>query len=663
MRKIKLNEVFVPKYRSYLIIIFLILMALCIVKPNPVIILVSILSYLLVLLYTYKKRKGRIDRIVKNINSFMLKLNTDESILNFPLPAVIVTEQGNILWNNKGFEDLFKGINTEKYVENIIKELDEDFDEEFAYIDKELSIHDKHYRLLGNLVNVRKRGVTEKSLMLYFIDRTEYYKLFRAYEDSKDCVGLILVDNYDEVIQGVADSEKAQLVASVETHLREWYSFTGGIFIKLDRNKFLVVFDKKYLKTFVESKFDVLDTVKTITFSNKMPVTLSIAIVLDEATKAEKLHNAFSTIDIALGRGGDQAIIKKESKYEFFGGKTKEVEKRTRVKARVIAQALQELITESKNVVIMGHKNMDADCLGSALGVYRIAKSLGRDAYILFNNQGIALTGLLKRLGKDKTYESVLLETDEILAKMSGDTLLVVVDTHKNDYVQAPEVLEKASKIVLIDHHRRSADFIADPTLIFHEVYASSACELVTEIIQYIDAKIEIPMVEAEAMYAGILTDTKNFTFKTGVRTFEAAAFLKRLGVDVVAVKKLFDNDIDTYVAIADVIRNSETINNNVAIALCPQNFENAMQIAAQSADELISLNGIETSFVLVDMGDFINISGRSNGGMNVQVVLERLGGGGHQTVAGAQLYGKTIEEAKEILIESIKQTEVAKDS
>ena len=662
MRKIKLNEVFVPKYRSYLIIIFVILSALCIVKPSPVIILTSILAYILVLLYTYKKRKGMLDRIVKNINSFMLKLNTDESVLNFPLPAVIVTEQGNILWDNKGFEDLFKGINKEKYVENIIKELDEDFDENFASIDKELSIHDKHYRLLGNVVNIRKRGVTEKSLMLYFIDRSDYYKLFRAYEDSKNCIGLVLVDNYDEVVQGVADSERAQLVASVETHLREWYSFTGGIFIKLDRNKFLIVFERKHLKTIVDSKFDILDSIKSLTFSNKMPVTLSIALVLDEASMADKLHNAFSTIDIALGRGGDQAIIKKESKYEFFGGKTKEVEKRTRVKARVIAQALQELITESKNVVIMGHKNMDADCLGSALGVHRIAKALGKEAYILFNNQGMALSGLLNRLSKDKSYEDVLIDTNSILAKMSNDTLLVVVDTHKNDYVESQDVLAKASKIVLIDHHRRSADFISDPTLTFHEVYASSACELVTEIIQYIDVKIDMPMVEAEAMYAGILTDTKNFTFKTGVRTFEAAAYLKKLGVDVVAVKKLFDNDIDTYVAIADVIRNSETINSNIAIALCPQNFENAMQIAAQSADELISLNGIETSFVLVDVGDYINISGRSNGGMNVQVVLERLGGGGHQTVAGCQVRGKTIEEAKAMLIEAINQTEEVKE-
>ena len=657
-KNIKLSDVFVSKYRIYLLVLFLALLAFCIAKPQPVVIVVSILVYLLILFITYNNRKTSIDRIVKTIDSFMLKLKTDDSILDFPLPALIVNSDGEILWNNAGFDDLFKGVNKEKYVESIIKELDEDYDENFSGIDRELSIHDKHYRLLGNLVNVRKKGNQEKYLMLYFIDRNDYYKLYRAYEDSKDCVGIILVDNYDEVVQGVQDNEKASLIASVETHLRSWFEFTGGIFMKLDRNKFLIDFDKKYLKQFVEDKFDVLDSIKNITFSNNMPLTLSIAVVIDDTTKAEKLHDAFTTLDIALGRGGDQAIIKKDTKYEFFGGKSKELEKRTKVKSRVVASALEELMKEAKNIVIMGHKNLDADCLGSALGVYRIAKSLGKDAYILFNGKGIGLDGLVKRLNKDRAYEEAFLSTEEIAKKINQDTLLIVTDTHKTDYVEAPELLEKTPKKVLIDHHRRSADFIQDSILTFHEVYASSACELVTEIIQYLDVKIEIPLVEAEALYAGILTDTKNFTFKTGVRTFEAAAYLKKLGVDVFAVKKLFDNDIDTYVAVADVIRTAEKVRNDVAIAVCPPEITNGMQIAAQAADELISLNGIETSFVLVNMGDYINISGRSNGSMNVQVVLEKLGGGGHQTVAGAQAYGVTVEQAKEMVLKAIAETE-----
>jgi len=656
---IKLSDVFVSKYRIYLIFTLLALVALCVIKPHPLVIILSIIAYALLLVYTYNRHQGQVDRVIKNLNSYMLRLNTDESILNFPLPALIVSSEGEIIWNNEGFEDLFRGVNKEKYVESIIKELNETYDENFTGIDRELSIHDKHYRLLGNLINIKRKASNDKNLMLYFIDRNDYYKLFRAYEDSKDCIGLILVDNYDEVVQGVQDNEKASLIAAVETHLRNWFEFTNGLFIKLDRNKFLINFDKKYLKDFVENKFEVLDSIKSITFSNNIPLTLSIAIVIDESTKAEKLHDAFSTIDIALGRGGDQAILKKENKYEFFGGKSKELEKRTKVKSRVVASALEELMREAKNVCIMGHKNPDADCLGSALGLYRIAKSLDKDAYVLFNGKGIGLDGLVKRLNKDKAYEDVFLTADEIAKKISQDTLLIVTDTHKSDYVEAPELLEKTNKRVLIDHHRRSADFIQDPILTFHEVYASSACELVTEIIQYLDVKIDIPLVEAEALYAGILTDTKNFTFKTGVRTFEAAAFLKKVGVDVFAVKKLFDNDIDTFVAVADVIRTSEKIRPDVAIAICPSEISNRMQIAAQAADELISLNGIETSFVLVDMGDYINVSGRSNGSMNVQVVLEKLGGGGHQTVAGAQIYGTTIDNARELVIDAIKQTEM----
>ena len=662
MKKVKFSEVFVSRYRFYLFVTLLILIALCIVNPHPITILCSVLIYALILYVTFKKRKNALDRLIKNLNSFMLKLNTDDSILNFPIPALIINDIGEILWNNEGVEAIFKGVNKEKYIESLMKELNENFDDSFTGINRKVTIHNKHYLLLGNLVNVRKRGSQEKSLMMYFIDQNDFYDLYQAYEDQIECIGLILVDNYDEVIQTSQDAEKAQLVAAIETKLREWFNFTEGMFIKLDRNKFLISFDQKHVKQFVESKFDILDNVKNITSSNNLPITLSIALVMDNASRAEKLHNAFATLDVALGRGGDQAIIKKDTKYEFYGGKSKEIEKRTKVKSRVIAGALQELMKESKNVVIMGHRNPDADCLGSALGVYRIAKSLGKDAYILFNGKGIGLDGLVKRLNKDKAYDNVFMDVEEITNKISQDTLMIVTDTHKSDYVEAPELLEKCSKIVLIDHHRRSTEFIQDPTLTFHEVYASSACELVTEIIQYIDAKMEIPLVEAEALYAGILTDTKNFTFKTGVRTFEAAAFLKRLGVDVFAVKKLFDNDIDTFVAVADIIRTAEKVRSDVAIACCPPEITNGMQIAAQAADELISLNGIETSFVLVDTGEYINISGRSNGSMNVQVVLEKLGGGGHQTVAGAQLYDVNMDQAKDLLMQAIKASEEGKD-
>lgn len=652
MRRIKFDEVFVPRFRIYLVIILLILIGISII--NPKLIPITVALYIIVLIITYRKNVVAKNRIIKHINNFMIKLkrDTDESILSFPIPATVVSSSGEIIWANDGFENLFKGINKDKYIENVIKELDEEYDNNFSAIDKEISIHDKHYRLLGNLINVRRKNSKESMIMLYFIDRTDYYRLYRMYEDAKDCVGLIVIDNYDEVINDMTDTDRPQLLAVVERQLREWFAFTGGIFTKLERNKFLIVFEKKYIKAFTDSKFEILDSIKEITYSNKIPVTLSIGIIANDESKAMSFQSAVSAIDIALGRGGDQAVIKRNGKYEFFGGKSKEIEKRTRVKARVVAQALQELITESKNVIIMGHKNMDADALGAAIGVYRIAKTLNRDAYIVYNNSGMAIDGLIKRLGKQ--YNDVLIPTDNAISKITDKTLLVVVDTHKKDFVEAPELLDKLGKVVLIDHHRKSTDAIEDATLTFHEVYASSTSELVTEILQYVEEKLELPVPEAECLYAGILTDTKNFMYKTGVRTFEAAAYLKKIGVDVAAIKKMFQNDVDTYVAIADVIRNSDIVHNNIAIAVCSNEVDNHAQIAAQAADELLNLNGIETSFVLVDMGEYINISGRSNGSLNVQMVLEKLGGGGHMMIAGAQLRNTTMDEAKKMLLNAI---------
>lgn len=657
MRKVKFKDVFVPNSRTYLIIIFLILTFMCVLEVRAI--PLAIFVYFSVLFFTYRKHLSMVERVIKNMDNLMFKLKTDETILDFPLPAVIITKNGEILWNNNELEMLFKGINKQRYMENLIKELDAEYDTKFRAIDKELSIHDKHFRVLGNLVNLKKRGnEREQALMLYFIDRTEYYRLFRMYDDAKDTIGIIMIDNYDELMQGTNDTDKPQLLASIEMKLREWFAFTGGILVKLDRNRFLILFEKKYIKVFSNAKFEILDTIKDISFSNKIPVTLSIAIVVEDGTKNEKFQNAISTIDVALGRGGDQAVIKKDGKYEFFGGKSKEIEKTTRVKSRVVAQALKELIIESKNVVIVGHKNADADCLGAAMGIYRLAKYNGKEAYVVFNNFGIALKELYERLSKIDEYKNALLPEDEIMPKVNEQTLLVVVDTHKMELVDAQSIVEKANKIVIIDHHRRSTDdIIANPVLTFHEVYASSASELVTEIIQYSEEKVTLTKEEAECLYAGILTDTKNFTQKTGVRTFEAAAYLKKTGIDVAGINKAFQNDVDTYVAIADVIRNCELISNKVAIAVCPKGLENQVQITAQAADELLNLNGIESSFVLCEYENKVHISGRSNGNLNVQIILEKFGGGGHMMIAGAQVEGKTIEEVKEMLIEVIKET------
>lgn len=655
MKKVNFKDIFVPKYRTYLIIIFIILVLVCCMDIRCIPLAVFI--YFCVLFFTYRKNISMRERVIKNLDSFIFKLKTDDTVLNFPIPAIIVTNQGDILWNNNELEMLFKGINKQKYMENLIKELNDEYDERFIGIDKELSIHDKHYRLLGNLVNLKK-GSKEKEavLMFYFIDRTEYYKLYKMYDDSKDCVGIIMIDNYEELIQGMIDTDRPQLFATVERKLREWFAFTGGIMTSLDRNKYLIIFEKKFIKVFLDSKFEILNDIKEITLTNKIPVTLSVGIVVEDETENEKFKNALATIDVALGRGGDQAVVRKNGKYEFFGGNTKEVEKMTKVKPRVIAQALKELIDESNNVVIMGHKNMDADSLGAAMGVYCLAHAHNKEANIVFNG-GITVNDLYDRIQATEQYDGVLINGNEAASKVSENTLVVVVDTHKADYVDAPQVLAKANKVVVIDHHRRSTEAIENPVLTFHEVYASSASELVTEILQYAEEKIEITKVEAECLYAGILTDTKNFTQKTGVRTFEAAAYLKKTGIDVATINKFFQNDVDTYIAIADVIRNSEIVFNNIAIAICPSGIENQIQITAQAADELLNLNGIESSFLLSKVDNKVYISGRSNGELNVQVVLEKLGGGGHMMIAGAQIENVTVDDAKKMLLEAITET------
>lgn len=657
MRRVKWNDIFVPKYRTYLIIIFILLFTAFLSYPKIPMLILTLIIYAGVLFFTYRKNASKKERLINYMDSFIFKLKTDESILNFPIPSVIITEQGDILWNNDSLELMFKGLNKQKFLENVIKELDEEYDDRFAEIDKEINIHDKHYRILGNLVNLKKRNGKETVMMLYFIDRTEYYRLFKSYEDSKDCVGIIVIDNYEELFQGTSDTDMPQLVALLEKQLREWFAFTGGILARMDRSRFLIIFDKKYIKAFTESKFEILDSVKEIKVGNKIPLTISMGIITEDGTKNEKFQAASAAIDVALSRGGDQVVIKMEGKYHFFGGNSKEVEKRTKVKSRVIAQGLQELITNASSVIIMGHKNMDADCLGAAMGMYVLAKSYDKEAHVVFNKKGIAIDELVKKIVTSDKLSDVIVSEEELIPTINQDTLLIVVDTHKTDLIESPEILNKVNKIAVIDHHRRGTDAIENAILTFQEVYASSASELVTEILQYSELTEEIPALVAECLYAGILTDTKNFTQKTGVRTFEAAAYLKKLGVDVAMINKLFQNDVDTYVTIADVIRDCEILHGNIAIAICPKGIENQIQITAQAADELLNLNSIDTSFVLSEVNDRVYISGRSNGKTNVQIVLEKLGGGGHMMIAGAQVQGMHVDEVKKMLIEAIEET------
>ena len=395
--------------------------------------------------------------------------------------------------------------------------------------------------------------------------------------------------------------------------------------MKTERDTFIYILEKKEISIIEENKFFILDKVKEIVEDGKIPITLSIAISADGESNYEKYRMALNTLELALGRGGDQAIVRENGKHEFFGGRAQEVEKMTKVKARVVAHALEELILDAKDVIIMGHTNADIDSIASGLGVYKLANALGKTAYIVNNTVGVSIDEFLQELKKDKQYKEAIIDKNEALSKITQDTLLVITDTCKKNYVDIPELLNKTDKIVVIDHHRKSADVIENPLLSFHEVYASSACELVIEILQYAEKKVELSEIEAEGLYAGIMVDTKNFTFKTGVRTFEAAAYLRKCGVDILKVKKWFQSNLENYNVIAEIVKNAVVINDSVAISQYDIDNKDTNTICAKAADELLTINNITASFVLGKMGDKVYISGRSIGDINVQLILEKM--------------------------------------
>ena len=525
-------------------------------------------------------------------------------------------------------------------------------------IDTNIKIENKMYNVLGSYVKSHKMHQKEQeyTTILYFIDETYLKKLEQEQKDSDICIGIIMIDNYEEISQRISSEIKPQLIAKMEKYIYDWAAKYNSLIVKSDRDTFFCIMEQKYLKVAEADKFNILDEVKDIDVPDITQPTLSIGFSDDGDNNAEKAESARTVIDIALGRGGDQAIVKMDGRYQFFGGRTQEVEKRTKVKARIVSHALKELISEADNVILMGHSNGDMDSIGSSLGLYRLTKTLGKEAKIVNETTGIGLDNFLTEAKKTEEYADCFITKQEALDSVKQNTLLIVTDTHKKSYVEVPELLEKVNKIVVVDHHRRSTDYIENAILTFHEVYASSASELVTEILEYSQLDIELTQIEVEALYAGIMLDTKNFTFKTGVRTFEAAAYLRKCGVDIIKVKKWFQSDLHTYQIISEIVSKSEIVNDSIAISTYENDDENANIIAAKAADELLTIGGINASFVLGKTGDKIYISGRSIGGINVQLILEKLGGGGHITLAGAQLEKISMEDAKQELINRINE-------
>ena len=658
----KLFNKLVSKTKIYLVIIAILLAIICFYEINFII--PAILLFVLIVMYGYwtnNKRKAELSEHIKDL-TLTVDNAAKSTLINSPFPLVIIETDGNVIWKSSKFINEFANIDINNYLNNIVREIkleiengsEEDKKELKELIQKQVKIGEKTYKVLGEYVKSKdkdKKKENEYMTTLYFIDETKNLELEQKYNDSNLCVGIIMIDNYEEIMQRVSDEDKPVLLAQIEKNLYDWATEFEGLIIKSERDTFVVLLEQKYIIKLEEEKFNILDKIKDISIPGKLQSTLSIAISLEGNSNYEKYKSAQAMIDIALGRGGDQAIIRKDGKYAFFGGRAQEIEKRTKVKARIVAHALEELILESENVIVMGHSNSDIDAMGASLGIYRLAKTVGKEAYIVNETAGFSLDNFINAAKNEEEYQKAIIGKDEALNIIKAETLLVVVDTHKSSYVEVPELLEKTNKIVVIDHHRRSTDFIENAILTFHEVYASSACELVTELIEYSENDITLSQIETEGLYAGIMMDTKNFTFKTGVRTFEAAAYLRKCGVDIIKVKKWFQSDLETYHKISDIVANAEIVNDTIGISVYDKEDINCNIVCAKAADELLTISDITASFVIGNLGDKICISGRSIGDINVQVILEKLGGGGHITLAGAQVEGMDINEVKQELI------------
>ena len=659
----KVFDNLISRTKIYLVIILILLIVIC--CQNIGFIVPSILVYAIVIGYTYFANNKRKSEISETLQDLTLSVDSaaKTSLINSPFPLIILETDGNVIWKSSKFVSEFAETDIDTLVNDLVFDLQDEIqnkkDKNDKSILKDVQINKKTYRLVGKFVNSKRYSRINKDeymVILYFIDETENIKLQKEYNDSKSCVGIIMIDNYEENMQMLENEEKAQYIADIDKEIHEWTNETNGILIKSDRDRYIYIFEQRYLNTIKEDKFSILDKIKEIDPKQKVQFTLSIAISNEGEVDKDKYKSAQTAMDIVLGRGGDQAVIRQNDIYKFFGGRAQEVEKRTKVKARVVAHALENLIQESSKVMIMGHSNPDIDAIGSAIGIYRLAKSLERNAYIITSDTP-TLQNFRNSLLEEPEYEDVLISKEVAEENIDEDTLLVVVDTHKINYVESPEVLEKANKVVVIDHHRRSADYIENATLTFQEVYASSAAELVTELLQYAETNVELKKIEAESLYAGIMMDTKSFTFKTGVRTFEAAAYLRKSGVDIIKVKKWFQSDLESFNKIADIVRSAEMINDSIAIALYDQEKEKDVSLlCAKAADELLTIGNVTASFVLGNTGEQICISGRSLGDINVQVILEKLGGGGHITLAGAQVEGMTIENVKRQLIDCVNE-------
>ena len=631
----------------YLLVIVIFTFINHILKPTPIAIDIIMIVFMVcytayVIYYELVTKKSKINELSSGFNRAM-----GSTFKNIGLPVIYVTEQGKMIWENKASEEI--------YAKEYIPEIWTNINKQYAKKDGiSINIEKDSYLVFPSDIFLGGK----KGKLLIFVDRTKEKELEQILEDTRTTIGIVSVDNYEESFQGVEEIDKLNTLAQIDRQLVKWINSYDGMITKVEKDKYVFAIEKRYVKTLQETSFDILEKINDISADKlKVPTTVSIGLSFEEENLYGRYKSSTTALDVALGRGGNQAVIKNNKKYDIYGEGAKALDKTSRVRARIISQALMDLIEKSEDVYIIGHKNTDIDCVGAAIGIYKICKHLNKKANIIVDSKYNNSTRMvIDKLQEDANYEGVFLTKDDLKKLVFENSLLVIVDTHKESYLAVPDIAGEFDKKVIIDHHRRGPEFIEDSILTYHEVYASSTSELVTELLMYIE-DIQLTSKEAEAIYAGILVDTKNFSFKTGVRTFEAAAYLRKVGLDISEVKHIFKSDFQSYVAKAETVKNAEFIDGQIAISIAAEaGSEDMAIIAAQSVDELLSITGVLASFVLCDIDGVIMISGRSLGDINVQAILEKIGGGGHLTFAGAQLAGVTIEEAKEKLLKIVNE-------
>ncbi len=586
------------------------------------------------------------------------------------LPYVLLDDTGKVMWTNKAFDLLThkaKGFN--RSISSLFPELtrenlpgeEEETEVKFSFESRDFNAICRKVSLKDMAENsdiISAEGYDGYLIAVYLFDETALNIALRENDDQSLAVALLYLDNYDEALESVEEVRRSLLTALIDRKVNKYISSIDGISKKIEKDKYLIILRKKAVSELEENRFDILEDVKTVNIGNEMAVTISIGVGFDGLTYSQNYEFARAAVDLALGRGGDQAVVKTNEQIKYYGGKSQQVEKNTRVKARVKAHALREIIMTKDRVLIMGHRMGDVDSFGSALGIYRIAKTLDRKAHIVLRDPTASVQIMTDMFENQEGYEDMIVTPEQAMNLAGGSTVLVVVDVNKPSITECPELIKMCKSIVVLDHHRQGTETIENATLSYIEAYASSACEMVTEVLQYISDSIKVPADEADCLYAGMMVDTNNFMTKTGVRTFEAAAYLRRAGADVTRVRKLFRDDASEYMAKADTVSHAMVYQKYYAMSVNRpnDNITSPTVIGAQAANELLNIKGIKASFVFTDYQDQIHISARSIDEVNVQIIMERMGGGGHMNVAACQLDNTTVEDAMDRLKEVIDQ-------